>query len=76
MQSRAYNNFKIRERNRELAVEELNTKRVVEMGRISNKIQDMTVEMLKINTSLENIKKHSNKYIKTYLWHKIMILKV
>ena len=43
-------------------VEELTRQeeRVVEMGRISNKIQDMTVEIAKINTSLENIKKHSD----------------
>ena len=30
------------------------------MGKISNKIQDMTVEIAKINTSLEHIKKNSD----------------
>jgi len=43
-------------------VEELTKQeeKVVEMGKISNKIQDMTVEIAKIHTSLENIKKHSD----------------
>jgi len=43
-------------------VEELTKQeeKVVEFGKISNKIQDMNVEIAKINTSLENIKKHSD----------------
>ena len=34
--------------------------KVVQMGKMSNKIQDMKVEIAKINTSLENLKKHSD----------------
>ena len=34
--------------------------KVVQMGKMSNKIQDMNVEIAKINTSLENLKKHSD----------------
>ena len=43
-------------------VEELTKQeeKVVEFGKISNKIQDMNVEIAKINTSLENLKKHSD----------------
>ena len=43
-------------------VEELTKQeeKVVEFGKISNKIQDMNVEKAKINTSLENLKKHSD----------------
>ena len=35
-------------------------KKVVEFGKMSNKIQEMTVDIAKIHTSLENIKKNSD----------------